>query len=296
MAGPEPEPVSSAAATTPAPSAAVVLPKTSESEQLLKIRHSMSHVMAMAVQQLFPKARTIGPWTETGFYYDFDNPDPFTEADLKAIKKGMIKIINKKLPLERVEVSRSEAKLKSSQNEPYKLEILEGLQEPITLYTLGEDWWDLCASPHVDHTGQLNAKAFELESVAGAYWRGDETKAQLQRIYGTAWETPNGLRTETPQGRGSTPRPSPDRQRPRPVLHRGRGRRRPGVLASPRSPDAPADRRVLAPSPLRGGYELLYTPMWPTSASGKTSGHLDFYSEACLAPWRWMSGSTSSSR
>ena len=97
MAGPEPEPVSSAAATTQAPSAPVVLPKTSESDQLLKIRHSMSHVMAMAVQQLFPKARvTIGPWTETGFYYDFDNPDPFTEADLKAIKKGMIKIINKK--------------------------------------------------------------------------------------------------------------------------------------------------------------------------------------------------------
>ena len=152
--------------------------------------------MAMAVQQLFPKARvTIGPWTETGFYYDFDNPDPFTEADLKAIKKGMIKIINKKLPLERVEVSRNEAEEKiKAQNEPYKLEILEGLQEPITLYTLGEDWWDLCAGPHVDHTGQLNAKAFELESVAGAYWRGDETKAQLQRIYGTAWETRNSWR------------------------------------------------------------------------------------------------------
>ena len=165
MAGPEPEPVSSAAATTPAPSAPVVLPKTSENHQLLKIRHSMSHVMAMAVQQLFPKARvTIGPWTETGFYYDFDNPDPFTEADLKAIKKGMIKIINKKLPLQRVEVSRNEAEEKiKAQNEPYKLEILEGLHEPITLYTLGEDWWDLCAGPHVDNTGQLNAKAFELE-------------------------------------------------------------------------------------------------------------------------------------
>ena len=79
----------------------VHLPKTSESEQLLRIRHSMSHVMAMAVQRLFPKAQvTIGPWTENGFYYDFDNPDPFTEADLKAIKKEMIKLINKKLPLE----------------------------------------------------------------------------------------------------------------------------------------------------------------------------------------------------
>ena len=89
MAGPVMELVSSAAATAQATSAPVVLPKTSESDQLLRIRHSMSHVMAMAVQQLFPKARvTIGPWTETGFYYDFDNPDPFTDADLKAIKRG----------------------------------------------------------------------------------------------------------------------------------------------------------------------------------------------------------------
>ena len=113
MANHEQQTVSSAAATTSAPSTTVVLPKTSESEQLLKIRHSMSHVMAMAVQQLFPQARvTIGPWTEGGFYYDFDNPDPFTEADLKAIKKGMIKIINKKLPLERVEVTRAEAESK----------------------------------------------------------------------------------------------------------------------------------------------------------------------------------------
>ena len=91
MAGPDQEPVSSAAATTQAP---VALPKTSESDQLLRIRHSMSHVMAMAVQKLFPKAQvTIGPWTESGFYYDFDNPDPFTKADLKAIKKEMGKIV-----------------------------------------------------------------------------------------------------------------------------------------------------------------------------------------------------------
>ena len=88
MAGPEQETVSSVGATTTAPTAPVVLPKTSDSETLLKIRHSMSHVMAMAVQKLFPKAQvTIGPWTESGFYYDFDNPEPFTEADLKAMQK-----------------------------------------------------------------------------------------------------------------------------------------------------------------------------------------------------------------
>lgn len=171
------------------------LPRTSESEDLKRIRHTMSHVMAMAVQKLFPKAQvTIGPWIEYGFYYDFDSPEPFTEKDLKAIKKEMIKIINKNLPVVREEVSRAEAKQRiETLGEPYKLEILEDLKEPITLYHLGEDWWDLCAGPHVATTGDLHPKAFDLESVAGAYWRGDETKAQLQRIYGTAWETPEQL-------------------------------------------------------------------------------------------------------
>ena len=287
MAGPDQEPVSSAAATTPAPSAPVVLPKTSENEQLLKIRHSMSHVMAMAVQQLFPQARvTIGPWTETGFYYDFDNPDPFTEADLKAIKKGMIKIINKKLPLERVEVSRSDAEAKiKTQNEPYKLEILEGLQEPITLYTLGEEWWDLCAGPHVEHTGQLNPKAFELESVAGAYWRGDETRAQLQRIYGTAWETPEQL-TEHKRRKEEALRR--DHRRIGKDLdlfsiedEAGAGL----VFWHPRG----ARMRLLIEEFWRqahfeGGYELLYTPHVADISLWKTSGHLDFYAESMFGP------------
>ncbi len=175
--------------------AKILLPKTSESESLKRIRHTTSHVMAMAVQKLFPGVQvTIGPWIENGFYYDFDSPQSFSEEDLKAIKKEMIKIINRKLPIRREEVSRADAQQRiQALNEPYKLEILEGLQEPITLYHLGEEWWDLCAGPHVESTAELNPKAIELESVAGAYWRGDETKAQLQRIYGTAWETPEQL-------------------------------------------------------------------------------------------------------
>ncbi|MEG4243423.1 threonine--tRNA ligase [Microcoleus sp. MON2_D6] len=179
----------------PEESVKIELPRTSESESLKKIRHTTSHVMAMAVQKLFPKAQvTIGPWIENGFYYDFDTPEPFTEQDLKAIKKEMIKIINRKLPVIREEVSREEAERRIKEiNEPYKLEILEGLIEPITLYHLGEEWWDLCAGPHLDNTSELNPKAIELESLAGAYWRGDETKAQLQRIYGTAWESPEQL-------------------------------------------------------------------------------------------------------
>lgn len=173
----------------------VYLPRTNESEQLKRIRHTFSHVMAMAVQRLFPKAQvTIGPWIDYGFYYDFDNPESFTEKDLKAIKKEMIKIINKDLPVIREEVSREEAKKRiEGLGEPYKLEILEDLEEPITLYHLGEDWWDLCAGPHVATTKELNPKAFDLESVAGAYWRGDSERAQLQRIYGTAWENPEQL-------------------------------------------------------------------------------------------------------
>lgn len=173
----------------------IYLPRTSESENLKKIRHTASHVMAMAVQKLFPKAQvTIGPWIENGFYYDFDSPEPFTEKDLKAIKKEMTKIINRKLPVTREEISREEAERRiKAINEPYKLEILEGLEDPITIYHLGDQWWDLCAGPHLESTVELNPDAIALESVAGAYWRGDETKAQLQRIYGTAWETPEQL-------------------------------------------------------------------------------------------------------
>ncbi|MFM6039316.1 MAG: threonine--tRNA ligase [Sphaerospermopsis kisseleviana] len=178
------------------PAEKIYLPRTSESETLKKIRHTASHVMAMSVQKLFPKAQvTIGPWIENGFYYDFDNPEPFSDKDLKAIQKEMVKIINRKLPVIREEVNREEAKKRiEAIQEPYKLEILADIkEEPITIYHLGDQWWDLCAGPHVENTKDINPKAIELESVAGAYWRGDETKAQLQRIYATAWETPEQL-------------------------------------------------------------------------------------------------------
>lgn len=174
----------------------IKLPRTSESEQLKKIRHTTSHVMAMAVQKLYPNAQvTIGPWTENGFYYDFDLSEPLTEKDLKAIKKEMIKIINRKLPVLREVVTREEAQTRIKNiNEPYKLEILDGIKDDtITIYHLAQEWWDLCAGPHVDSTADLNPKAIELESIAGAYWRGDANNKQLQRLYGTAWETPEQL-------------------------------------------------------------------------------------------------------
>ncbi len=267
-----------------APSA---LPKTSESPQLLRIRHSMSHVLAMAVQKLFPRAQvTIGPWTESGFYYDFDHPEPFTEADLKAIKKEMGRIIARRLPLERIEVSRQDAERRiQAQNEPYKLEILAGLQEPITIYTLGEGWWDLCAGPHVANTAELDPKAFELESVAGAYWRGDENNAQLQRIYGTAWETPEQLAEHQRRRQEALRR---DHRRLGTDLdlfsiedEAGAGL----VFWHPRG----ARMRLLIEDFWRqahfeDGYELLYTPHVADIELWRTSGHLDFYAESMFGP------------
>ena len=283
-APPAAEPASRRVKTDTTP---IHLPKTSESPQLLRIRHSMSHVLAMAVQKLFPRAQvTIGPWTECGFYYDFDNPEPFTEADLKAIKKEMGRIIGRRLPLERIEVSREEAERRiSAQNEPYKLEILAGLTEPISLYTLGDDWWDLCAGPHVAHTGELNPKAFELESVAGAYWRGDETKAQLQRIYGTAWETPEQLaehqRRQAEALRRDHRRIGKDLDLFSIEDEAGAGL----VFWHPRG----ARMRLLIEEFWReahfaAGYELLYTPHVADLSLWKTSGHLDFYAESMFGP------------
>jgi len=281
-----PAPSLPGAQTQPA-SAPIDLPKTSQSPQLLRIRHSMSHVLALAVQTLFPEAKvTIGPWTETGFYYDFDHPEPFTEADLKAIKKEMGKIIARRLPLERIELSRGDAEARiRAQNEPYKLEILAGLVEPITLYTLGEGWWDLCAGPHVANTGELNGKAFDLESVAGAYWRGDENNAQLQRIYGTAWETPEQL--------------AEYRRRKQEALRRDH--RRLGIDLDLFSIEDEAGAGLVFWHP-RGArirllieefwreahfaadYELLYTPHVADLSLWQTSGHLDFYSESMFGP------------
>lgn len=189
---------------------AMVLPTNEDDEDLLKIRHSSAHVMAMAVQQAFPEAQvTIGPWIDNGFYYDFFFPETtdeetgetipsrkLTDQDLKKVKKAMDKIIGKNYPISKEEVSREEAKRRIEEiNEPFKLEILDSIKtEPITIYHIGEEWWDLCAGPHVESTGKLPKKAIQLQSVAGAYWRGDESREMLQRIYATAWKAPDQLK------------------------------------------------------------------------------------------------------
>jgi threonyl-tRNA synthetase len=153
---------------------------------LPELRHTTAHVLAYAVQDLFPDAKpTIGPAIENGFYYDFDRDEPFTPDDLERLEARMREIVAANYPMTGREVTR-EGALATFANNPYKVEIAREIpeDEPITLYTIGE-FTDLCRGGHAHSTGEIGA--LKLTSVAGAYWRGDERNAMLQRIYGTAW-------------------------------------------------------------------------------------------------------------
>jgi threonyl-tRNA synthetase len=160
---------------------------------LSTVRHSTSHVMAQAVRRLFPDVKVaIGPAIEDGFYYDFAKPEPFTPEDLERIEATMREIVKADLGFERREMDRVEAiRFFRERGEPFKVEILEGIDAPrVSLYQQGE-FIDLCRGPHVASTRDI--KAFKLLSSSGAYWRGDEKNPMLQRIYGTAWLTQEDL-------------------------------------------------------------------------------------------------------
>ncbi|KAL7516661.1 hypothetical protein ACHAWX_001650 [Stephanocyclus meneghinianus] len=267
------------------------LPTNDSDPHLLKLRHTSAHVMAMAVQRTFPEAQvTIGPWIDDGFYYDFYFPPTpehetgrkLAEADLKLIKKEMDKIISMDLPILREEVSRDQARERIRQiNEPFKLEILDSIKtEPITLYSLGDQWWDLCAGPHLQSTGQLPKKAIELRSVAGAYWRGDEKREMLQRIYATAWNTPQELRRHKKRLEEAKKRD-----------HRVLGTKLDLFSIQENAggglvfwhPKGSAVRRKIEDfwkeSHLARGYDIVYTPHIANLELWKTSGHYDFYRE-----------------
>jgi len=166
-----------------------------DNSKLEIIRHDTAHVMAMAVQELFPGTQvTIGPVIENGFYYDFAKDNPFTENDLLTIEKKMKEIVNKDLKTTFKVFPRKEAiKLFEDKGEHYKVEIIKDIPkgEELKVYYHG-DWFDLCRGPHLNSTGEIG-KAFKLTKVAGAYWRGDSNNVMLQRIYGTAWETQEQL-------------------------------------------------------------------------------------------------------
>jgi len=163
-------------------------------EALEILRHTASHVMAQAVQSLYPQAKiTIGPAIENGFYYDFDCPKTFSMDDLPQIEAKMQEIIQQSNPIFRKELDRQEAiRLFAQRDETYKVELLEELDEPVVSVYGQEDWVDLCRGPHLVSTGDV--KAFKLTSVAGAYWRGDERNPMLQRIYGTAFFSKKDLK------------------------------------------------------------------------------------------------------
>jgi threonyl-tRNA synthetase len=173
--------------------------RETDPDGLAVIRHSTAHVMADAVQRLFPGTKvTIGPAIEDGFYYDFDRPDgPFTDEDLGKIERQMLEIIKKDTPFRREEIERAAAiELFRKMGENFKVEIIERTpkDEVLTLYRHGEpghEWVDFCEGPHVPTTGKL--AAIKLTSVAGAYWRGDERNPMLQRIYGTAFPSKEAL-------------------------------------------------------------------------------------------------------
>ncbi len=161
------------------------------------VRHDLAHIMARAVQEIWPDTKvTIGPVIKDGWYYDFDRKEPFTPEDLGAIEKKMKEIINKRDPVRTEVWDRARAiKHYEDLNEPYKVELINAIpgDEPLRMYWHG-DWQDLCRGPHLQHTGQVPGDAFKLMSIAGAYWRGDSSRAMLQRIYGVAFTGKEKLR------------------------------------------------------------------------------------------------------
>ncbi|CAB9504103.1 Threonine--tRNA ligase catalytic [Seminavis robusta] len=270
------------------------LPNNDNDEDLLKIRHSSAHVMAMAVQQIFKEAQvTIGPWIDNGFYYDFYFPETtdaetgetiparkLSDQDLKKIKKAMDKIVSKNYPITREEVSREEAKRRIEEiGEPFKLEILEGIKtEPITIYHIGDQWWDLCAGPHVESTGKLPKKAIALQSVAGAYWRGDENREMLQRVYATAWKDPGQLKQYKKMLEEAKKRD-----------HRMLGKKLDLFSIQEDAggglvfwhPKGSKIRRIIEDfwkdAHVDDGYDVVYSPHIANIDLWKTSGHFDFY-------------------
>jgi threonyl-tRNA synthetase len=178
--------------------AAIAINTMKDEEAALElVRHDLAHIMARAVQEIWPETQvTIGPVIKDGWYYDFDRKEAFTPDDLETIEKKMKEIINKRDDVH-TEIWERDAAIKyyKDRSEPYKVELIESIpgDEPLRMYWHG-DWQDLCRGPHLQHTGQVPADGFKLMSIAGAYWRGDSDRAMLQRIYGVAFANKEGLK------------------------------------------------------------------------------------------------------
>lgn len=251
-------------------------------EKLERMRHSMAHVMAGAVLKLMPEAKfAIGPAIKNGFYYDFDLPRKLTVEDLEAIEEGMREIIKEGVPFEKEVISR-EAALERFQDQPYKVELIRELpeDEEISLFKMGEHFTDLCRGPHVETTARLNAQGFKLLSIAGAYWRGDEKRPMLQRIYATAFGDPKALKAHLEHLEEMEKR---DHRRVGKELdlfslHEEAG---PGLVYW--HPKGARIRVAIEDfwrkQHYKNGYDMVFTPHVGKSWLWETSGHLDFYKE-----------------
>ena len=250
------------------------------------IRHSAAHVMAEAVLQMFPEAKiAIGPAIEDGFYYDFDLPRPLTLDDLAEIEERMRAIIRGHHPFICEEVTREEA-LERFRDQPYKLELIRELPEGerISIYRQNA-FTDLCRGPHVANTAEINPDAIKLLSIAGAYWRGDEKRPMLQRIYGTAWHTKEELEAYLKRLQEMEARDHRrlGRQLDLFSIHEEAGA---GLIYW--HPNGGRIRTVVEDfwrkEHYKNGYEILYTPHIGRAWLWDTSGHLDYYSQNMYAP------------
>ena len=250
------------------------------------LRHSTAHLLAQAVQELFPGAQvTIGPVIEDGFYYDFSYERGFTPEDLERIEKRMKELAKADLPVSRETVARDDAvEYFRSIGEHYKAEIIAGIpeDEAITLYGQGE-WKDLCRGPHVPSTGRL--KAFKLTRTAGAYWRGDSSNEQLRRIYGTAWADSKSLKAYLQRLEEAAKR---DHRRIGTDLDLFSIQEDAGGGLVFWHPKGARIRRVIEDfwrdRHEQAGYELLFTPHIALEDLWDRSGHTDFYRESMYSP------------
>ncbi|MCL0088838.1 threonine--tRNA ligase [Dehalococcoidia bacterium] len=247
------------------------------------MRHSAAHVMAEAVQALFPDVKFgIGPATEDGFYYDFELPRPLTPDDLSVVEEKMRGSIAADAPFAKQEVTKKAAR-PIFHSQPYKLELIDELDgETVTIYRQGS-FTDLCRGPHLASTGEL--KAFKLLSIAGAYWRGDERRPMLQRIYGTAFETESELADHLNKLEEAAKRDHRKLGRELDLftIHEGVGAGL--VLWHPGGGRV----RVLIEDYWRklhyeGGYEIVFTPHIGRAQLWERSGHLDFYRDGMYSP------------
>ena len=258
----------------------------SEQKDLDVLRHSTSHVMAEAVLSMFPEAKLgIGPPIEDGFYYDFDLPRSLTPEDLGEIESRMRESIAAHKPFVRREVSREEAE-EIFADQPYKLEIIRDMEEGevISIYT-HDGFTDLCKGPHLDNTGQITPQAFKLLSIAGAYWRGDEQRPMLQRIYGTVWATQEELEAYLHKLAEIEKR---DHRRLGRELDLFSTHEEGGAGLILWHPKAGRIRTIIEDfwrqEHYKAGYEIVYSPHIGKAALWQTSGHLDFYQENMYAP------------